>query len=75
MRADDAEGHTGPGEDVRAALSAWRDGIVDPGGANRLIDLPRGGADLVEIVAPDPAGVVDALRQGRDCPLTGAGAR
>ncbi|MFC4065257.1 DUF3320 domain-containing protein [Actinoplanes subglobosus] len=75
MRPDDAEGPAGPGDDVRAALAAWRDGLVDPGGANRLIDLPRGGADLVEIVAPDPAGVVAALRHGRDCPLTGAGAR
>ncbi|WP_433790577.1 DUF3320 domain-containing protein [Actinoplanes sp. CA-252034] len=75
MRPDDAQGPAGPGDDVRAVLAAWRDGLVDPGGANRLIDLPRGGADLVEIVAPDPPGVVAALRHGRDCPLTGAGAR
>ncbi|MDI6100968.1 DUF3320 domain-containing protein [Actinoplanes sp. NEAU-A12] len=72
MRPDDAEGLTGPGDDARAALAAWRDGIVDSGGANRLIDLPRGGADLVEIVAPDPAGVIEALRHGRDCALTGS---
>jgi hypothetical protein len=75
MRPEDAEGPAGPGDDVRAALAAWRDGLVEPGGANRLIDLPRGGADLVEIVAPDPAGVIAALRHGRDCPLTGAGAK
>ncbi|MEU4162461.1 DUF3320 domain-containing protein [Actinoplanes sp. NPDC026670] len=75
MRPDDAEGPADPGDDVRAALAAWRDGLVEPGGANRLIDLPRGGADLVEIVAPDPPGVIAALRHGRDCPLTGAGAR
>ncbi|MEV4280474.1 DUF3320 domain-containing protein [Actinoplanes xinjiangensis] len=75
MRPDDAEGPADPGDDVRTALAAWRDGIVEPGGANRLIDLPRGSADLVEIVAPDPAGVVAALRHGRDCPLTGAGAK
>ncbi|MEU4692673.1 DUF3320 domain-containing protein [Actinoplanes sp. NPDC023714] len=67
MRPDDAEGHTGPGDDVRAALAAWRDGIADPGAANRLINLPRGGADLVEIVAPNPAEILDALRAGRDC--------
>ncbi|MEU8658906.1 DUF3320 domain-containing protein [Actinoplanes philippinensis] len=73
MRPDDAQGSAG--DDVRAALAAWRDGLIDPGGANRLIDLPRGGADLVEIVAPDPAGVIAALRHGRDCPLTGAGTR
>ncbi|MEU4422023.1 DUF3320 domain-containing protein [Actinoplanes sp. NPDC024001] len=72
MRPDDAEGQTGPGDDARAALAAWRDGIADPGAANRLLNLPRGGADLVEIVAPDPRGVVEALRQGRDCTLTGA---
>ncbi|MFC7528270.1 DUF3320 domain-containing protein [Actinoplanes sp. GCM10030250] len=73
MRPDDAEGPTGPGDDARAALAAWRDEIADPGAANRLINLPRGGADLVEIVAPAAAGVVEALRQGRDCTLTGAG--
>ncbi|GAA1635454.1 DUF3320 domain-containing protein [Actinoplanes couchii] len=75
MRPDDAEGHGGPGDDVRATLTAWRDGIVEPGGANRLINLPRGGADLVEIVAPDPAGVLEALRHGRDCTLSGANGR
>ena len=74
MRPDDAEGHTGPGDDARAAIAAWRDGIAEPGGANRLINLPRGGADLVEIVAPAAPGVVQALRQGRDCPITGGGA-
>ncbi|GAA4957336.1 DUF3320 domain-containing protein [Actinoplanes utahensis] len=71
MRPDDAEGHTGPGDDARAALAAWREGIVGTGGANRLINLPRGGSDLVEIVSPDPAGVVEALRHGRDCALSG----
>ncbi|WP_430784029.1 DUF3320 domain-containing protein [Actinoplanes sp. G11-F43] len=70
-----AEGHGRPGDDVRAALTAWRDGIAEPDGANRLLNLPRGGADLVEIVAPDPAGVVEALRHGRDCTLSGAGGR
>ncbi|WP_328477428.1 DUF3320 domain-containing protein [Actinoplanes sp. NBC_00393] len=74
MRPDDAEGPTGPGDDARAALAAWRDGIADPGAANRLINLPRGGADLVEIVGPDPAGVLEALSQGRDCTL-GAGGK
>ncbi|MBG0562771.1 DUF3320 domain-containing protein [Actinoplanes aureus] len=75
MRPDDADGHTGPGDDARAALAAWRDGIAGAGAANRLLDLPRGGADLVEIVAPDPSGVVEALRQGRDCALTGPGGK
>ncbi|BBH71404.1 hypothetical protein ACTI_80890 [Actinoplanes sp. OR16] len=74
MRPDDAEAPTGPGDDVRAALTAWRDGIADPGAANRLINLPRGGADLVEIAAPGAAGILDALRAGRDCAFgTGAG--
>ncbi|MBO3737909.1 DUF3320 domain-containing protein [Actinoplanes flavus] len=74
MRPDDDERHPDPGEDARAALVAWREGLVDPGGADRLLDLPRGGADLVEIVSPNPAGVVEALRHGRDCTLSGAGA-
>ena len=73
MRPDDAERHTGPGDDARAALAAWREGIVGTGGANRLINLPRGGSDLVEITGPDPAGVVEALRHGRDCALAGTG--
>ncbi|MEU8240047.1 DUF3320 domain-containing protein [Actinoplanes missouriensis] len=72
MRPDDAERHTGPGEDVRAALAAWRDGIADPDAANRLVNLPRGGADLVEISAPEPGAILDALRAGRDCAF-GAG--
>jgi hypothetical protein len=66
MRPDDAERPTGPGDDVRAALAAWRDGIAEPIAANRLLNLPRGGADLVEIVAPDPAGILAALSSGRD---------
>ncbi|MEV6300106.1 DUF3320 domain-containing protein [Actinoplanes sp. NPDC051861] len=68
MRPDDADG-----EDARAALAAWRNEIAGPGAANRLVNLPRGGADLVEIVAPGPAGVVEALRHGRDCALDGTG--
>ncbi|GAA4587523.1 hypothetical protein BJY16_008262 [Actinoplanes octamycinicus] len=66
MRPDDAEGQTEPGDDARTALAAWRDGIADPGGADRLIDLPRSGADLIEITGPDPATVLDRLRRGRD---------
>ncbi|GIE87541.1 DUF3320 domain-containing protein [Actinoplanes regularis] len=66
MRPDDAEGQTGPGEDARAALAAWRDAITDPGAADRLIDLPRAGSDLVEITGPGPAAVIERLRKGRD---------
>ncbi|MFI1993558.1 DUF3320 domain-containing protein [Actinoplanes sp. NPDC020271] len=66
MRRDDAEGQSGPGDDARAALAAWRDGLTDPGAADRLVDLPRAGADLVEITGPGPDAVLDRLRQGRD---------
>jgi hypothetical protein len=66
MRPDDAEGQTGPGDDARAALAAWRDGISDPSATDRLLDLPRAGADLVEITGPDAATVLDRLRRGRD---------
>ncbi|GID69388.1 hypothetical protein Acy02nite_72690 [Actinoplanes cyaneus] len=66
MRPEDDEGQSGPGDDARAALAAWRDGISDPSAADRLIDLPRAGADLVEITAPGADAVLDRLRQGRD---------
>ncbi|WIM94086.1 DUF3320 domain-containing protein [Actinoplanes oblitus] len=67
MRPDDAEGQpVPPGDDARAALAAWRDGITAPGAADRLIDLPRSGADLVEITGPDAAAVTGRLRRGRD---------
>ncbi|HWS32092.1 MAG TPA: DUF3320 domain-containing protein [Actinoplanes sp.] len=75
MRPDDADGNGGPGDHVRVTLAAWSDGLAEPGGTDRLLNLPRGGADLVEIVAPDPAGVVEALRHGRDCTLSGSGGR
>ncbi|GIF04017.1 DUF3320 domain-containing protein [Actinoplanes siamensis] len=66
MRPDDAEGRTGPDDDVRPALAAWRDGLTDPAADDRLIDLPRTGAGVVEITGPGPAAVVDRLRTGRD---------
>ncbi|MEV6342653.1 DUF3320 domain-containing protein [Actinoplanes sp. NPDC051851] len=63
MRPDDAHGF----EDARAALAAWRDGIAEPGAASRLADLPRGGADLIEITAPEPEKILATLRSGQDC--------
>ncbi|GIF14465.1 DUF3320 domain-containing protein [Actinoplanes teichomyceticus] len=66
MGPDDAQGHLGPGDDVRAALAAWRAGITDPGAADRLLDLPRAGAGLVEITRPGAAAVTERLRRGRD---------
>ncbi|GAA2684113.1 DUF3320 domain-containing protein [Actinoplanes palleronii] len=66
MRRDEADGQLGPGDDARTALAAWRAGIGDPGAADRLLDLPRAGADLVEITGPGPAAVTDRLRRGRD---------
>ncbi|BCY12762.1 DUF3320 domain-containing protein [Actinoplanes sp. L3-i22] len=71
MRPDDADGQIGPGDDARAALAAWRDGITDPSAADRLIDLPRAGTDLVEITGPGPGTVLDRLRQGRDWAFEG----
>ncbi|WP_436529610.1 DUF3320 domain-containing protein [Actinoplanes sp. HUAS TT8] len=73
MRPEDAEGQSGPGDDARAALAGWRDGIADPSAADRLIDLPRAGADLVEITGPGPEVVLDRLRQGRDWSFGGGG--
>ncbi|WP_045744179.1 DUF3320 domain-containing protein [Actinoplanes rectilineatus] len=67
----DPERQSGPGDDARAALAAWRDGIVDAVAAERLVNLPRGGADLIEITAPSSAVVLQALRAGRDCSFAG----
>ncbi len=60
--------------DVRAALHAWRDSLVDLGDTNRLIDFPADHPDLVEIVGPEPAAVVAALHRRDDCGLVGTGA-
>ncbi|MEU4428154.1 DUF4011 domain-containing protein [Actinoplanes sp. NPDC024001] len=60
--------------EVRAALHAWRDSLVDLGDTNRLISFPTDHPDLVEIVGPEPEAVVAALHLGRDCGLVGTGA-
>ncbi|AEV86399.1 regulator [Actinoplanes sp. SE50] len=66
MRPDEGNGQPGLGDDARAALAAWRDQLADTGAADRLIDLPRAGADLVEITGPGPEAVTGRLRAGRD---------
>ncbi|GLY07922.1 DUF4011 domain-containing protein [Actinoplanes sp. NBRC 101535] len=63
-----------PSTDVRAALHAWRDSLVDLGDTNRLINFPIDQPDLVEIVGPEPEAVVEALRQGGEHGLVGTGA-
>ncbi|MBG0562749.1 DUF4011 domain-containing protein [Actinoplanes aureus] len=60
--------------EVRAALHAWRDSLVDLGDTNRLISFPSDHPDTVEIVGPDPEAVVAALHHGRECALVGTGA-
>lgn len=60
--------------DVRAALHAWRDSLVDLGDSNRLINFPADHPDRVEIVGPDPESVLAALYQSEDCGLAGTGA-
>ncbi|MEV6300080.1 DUF4011 domain-containing protein [Actinoplanes sp. NPDC051861] len=60
--------------EVRAALHAWRDSLIDLGDTNRLISFPTDHPDLVEIVGPDPEAVVGALHQGTECALVGTGA-
>ncbi|GAA4947228.1 DUF4011 domain-containing protein [Actinoplanes utahensis] len=60
--------------EVRAALHAWRDSLVDLGDTNRLINFPVDHPDLVEIVGPEPEAVVAALHRDDDCGLAGSGA-
>ncbi|MDI6104047.1 DUF4011 domain-containing protein [Actinoplanes sp. NEAU-A12] len=60
--------------EVRAALHAWRDSLVDLGDTNRLINFPTDHPDLVEIVGPEPESVVSLLHRDDDCGLAGAGA-
>ena len=60
--------------EVRAALHAWRDSLVDLGDTNRLITFPVDHPDLVEIVGPEPEAVVAALHRDDDCGVVGTGA-
>ena len=60
--------------EVRAALHAWRDSLVDLGDTNRLINFPTDHPDLVEIVGPEPESVMALLHRGDDCGLMGTGA-
>ncbi|WP_328477496.1 DUF4011 domain-containing protein [Actinoplanes sp. NBC_00393] len=60
--------------EVRAALHAWRDSLVDLGDTNRLISFPTDHPDLVEIVGPEPEAMLAALHAGRECGLVGTGA-
>ncbi|GAA1582165.1 DUF4011 domain-containing protein [Actinoplanes couchii] len=60
--------------DVRAALHAWRDSLVDLGDTNRLISFPPDHPDLVEVVGPEPEAVLAALRRHDDCAVAGTGA-
>ncbi|WP_433825611.1 DUF4011 domain-containing protein [Actinoplanes sp. CA-015351] len=73
MREDPSESAQARTE-VRAALHAWRDSLVDLGDTNRLINFPTDHPDLVEVVGPEPEAVVSTLHRGAECPLVGTGA-
>ncbi|MEU8243033.1 DUF4011 domain-containing protein [Actinoplanes missouriensis] len=73
MRDDPSESAQARTE-VRAALHAWRDSLVDLGDTNRLINFPTDNPDLVEIVGPEPESLVRSLHAGAECPLAGTGA-
>ncbi|WP_229072822.1 DUF4011 domain-containing protein [Actinoplanes sp. DH11] len=68
--SDSAQART----EVRAALHAWRDSLVDLGDTNRLINFPTDHPDLVEVVGPEPEAVVSTLHRGGECALAGTGA-
>ncbi|MEV6342697.1 DUF4011 domain-containing protein [Actinoplanes sp. NPDC051851] len=60
--------------DVRVALRAWRESLIDLGDTNRLINFSTGHPDLVTITAPEPGALVTALRTGQDLTIAGRGA-
>jgi len=53
-----------PAPEVTAALRAWRDGLVNLDGGNRLLNFRPADNGLLEIAGPGPAEIVRALRQG-----------
>jgi hypothetical protein len=72
MREDPSESAQTRTE-VRAALHAWRDSLVDLGDTNRLINFPTDHPDLVEIVGPEPEAVIGLLHRGGESNLAGTG--
>src|SRR5689334_15715713 len=62
-----------PTEEVRAALRAWRDGLVNLDAGNRLIGFRRSETGTVEIAGPPPQVIVGALRAGGEHGFTGEG--
>ncbi|MFI5897701.1 DUF4011 domain-containing protein [Actinoplanes sp. NPDC051513] len=62
-----------PTEEVRAALRAWRDGLVNLDAGNRLIGFRRSQTGTVDIAGPPPQVIVGALRAGGEHGFTGEG--
>jgi hypothetical protein len=60
---------------VRAALRAWRDGLVNLDGSNRLLNFRPADNGLLEIAGPGPAEIVRALQQGGEHSFLPFGAR
>src|SRR5262245_47995506 len=53
-----------PNAEVRAALTSWRDGLVNLDAGNRLLNFRRSETGTVEIAGPPPAVILGALRAG-----------
>ncbi|WP_250031223.1 DUF4011 domain-containing protein [Paractinoplanes maris] len=54
-----------PNEDARAALAIWRDGLINLGGGNRLINLDRSRPGIITVSEPAAAEIVDAVQRER----------
>jgi very-short-patch-repair endonuclease len=62
-----------PETTTRAALRAWRDGLVNLDAGNRLINFRRSETGTVEIAGPPPGVIVGALRSGGEHGFAGEG--
>ncbi|WP_433384009.1 DUF4011 domain-containing protein [Actinoplanes sp. CA-142083] len=62
-----------PTEEVRAALRAWREGLINLDAGNRLIGFRRFQTGTVDIAGPPPQVIVGALRAGGEHGFTGEG--
>ncbi|GIM95979.1 DUF4011 domain-containing protein [Paractinoplanes toevensis] len=60
-------------ESTRAALRAWRDGLVNLDAGNRMINFRRSETGMVEIAGPPPGVIVGALRSGGEHGFAGEG--
>ncbi|MFG1996166.1 DUF4011 domain-containing protein [Actinoplanes sp. NPDC048988] len=59
----------------RAALSAWRDGLVNLDAGNRLLNFKRSETGTIDVQGPPADDIVRAIRDGRDYGFLAFGAK